>query len=126
MYGDKWGDIDYSREARPKITKAFRGLRKIGFVARQSFWCCSSCAWAALEEKDAGKPIVFYHKQGNDYFKRTGNVYLTFGRNVDNSDDEDVANIGKQIVSALTREGLTVEWDGTAGTTIQVVTKTNT
>ena len=118
-------DVDWSREARPKITKAFRNLRKeFGFVARQNYWCCGSCAWAAIDTpKNAGKPVVFYNQQSNASFKNTGNVYLSFGRVVDEAHDEDTVLIGKQIYAALVKEGLPVDWDGTADKSIQVVTK---
>lgn len=118
-----WGYIDQSTVTRAKITAAFKKLRKNHkFIARQAFWCCGSCAWAALDiEKNQGKPVVFYNKQANEAFKTDGDVYLTYGRIVDDADDADVAALGRLIYDALIAEGAKVEWDGTADRTIHVL-----
>ena len=45
-------------EENQTTTKAFRELRKYGYIAKQNFWCCQSCAWADLTDKEAEKAVV--------------------------------------------------------------------
>lgn len=33
---------------KANLNQAFKELRKLGYFARQNFWCCQSCAWAAV------------------------------------------------------------------------------
>lgn len=56
---------------KENLNKAFKELRKRGYLARQNFMCCSNCAGTALADaatklKDKGKDVrgcVFYHHQ---------------------------------------------------------------
>ena len=82
------------------LTRAFRALRKEGYTAKRHFWCCGSCAWAALSKEEAEKAILI-HKQGEENVKEYGEVYVQW------------AGDGEQIVAALKGAGLVCEWDGT-------------
>lgn len=113
-----------------KITKAFKELRKKGWFARKSFWCCQSCGCAAVPNEYNNK-FVFYHKQDADaiktrrsrYYGRMSNVvaqvgdimdrgmYMTHGEGGD----------GKEVVNALIAAGLNVEWDESNNTRILVM-----
>lgn len=90
-----------------KLTAAFRVLRKEGYFARKNFWCCQSCAWAAVPEEKAAK-AVFYHKQDADMLRTSNAVYLAWAGN------------GKEIVSILESNGLCVTWDGSDNSRILV------
>lgn len=126
-------------EAKPKLTAAFRALRKEGIVAKQSFMCCGSCAGAQIANDieaaiDAGKArpagCVFYTKQGGFFdghpearFTKVTKLYLQFG-DVQTTKHGTVGigtvEVGKRICKALEAVGLAYEWDGTADKTIVV------
>lgn len=94
---------------KEKLTKAFRALRKVGYIARQNFWCCQSCALSALNAlPDECVKYVFYHKQDADNLRDNGACYLAWGGD------------GEQIVSILKEAGIAVEWDGNSATRIKV------
>jgi len=84
------------------INKAFRKLRKMGYFARQSFWCCQTCVWGAVPE--GSDKVVFYHTQDAESIK-TGNIkgglYLAWSGN------------GHEISEVFTKLGFKVEWNGT-------------
>ena len=98
------------------INQAFRELRKKGYFARQSFWCCQSCGWSAVPE-DKAKKVVFYHKQDADHIKEgtigNGGLYLAWAGN------------GKEIANTFTNLGFKVDWDGTDGKRICVHSQNN-
>jgi len=81
------------------VNKGFRNLRKLGYVAHQDFWCCSTCGWAALTDEEANK-AVFYHHQDKQSMIETGKLYLAWSGD------------GNEIVKLFTDLGLKVVWDG--------------
>jgi hypothetical protein len=83
---------------KSQITAAFRKLRKAGYIAKQKFWCCQSCGWAALPD-DAEK-VVFYHAQDADCIQN-GDFYLAW------------AGDGQEIVSIFNSCGIVATWSGT-------------
>ena len=89
------------------LSKAFRALRKEGYVAKQNFMCCQSCAWAELSEGEAEK-AVFYHNQDYQDLKRGDDLYLAWSGD------------GNLIAETLIKNGMTISWDGTADTRIIV------
>jgi len=95
---------------KDQVNKAFALLRKAGYIAKQNFWCCQSCAWAALSD-DVTK-VVFYHRQDNDAWKGKelkDNLYLAW------------MGDGNEIVGIIQSVGLQVEWGGTEGTRIKIL-----
>jgi hypothetical protein len=74
--------LTMSKITRERLTIAFRALRKEGYTARQNFWCCQTCAWAALTEEQAER-AVFYHHQDRDALNRTGRVMLAWSGDAD-------------------------------------------
>lgn len=92
------------------LSKAFKTLRKAGYIAKQNFTCCSSCGWYAIAEElrakgadDAaieGAKIVFYHSQDATNLRKTGNVYLAW------------AGDPTEIRKAFECEGFEVEHNG--------------
>ena len=90
------------------LTRAFGALRKKGYFARQNFWCCQSCGWAAIPAEKTGK-VVFFHNQDNrDKIK--GKPFMLAW-----------AGDGQEIVDTLKEFGVETSWDGDSGKRIQVV-----
>jgi hypothetical protein len=96
---------------KQKVNNAFRQLRKIGYFARQDFWCCQSCAWNAVPEEN--KKVVFYHHQDNDAWGKSGSLkddlYLAWS-----GDSEEICQI-------LRNNGLQVFHDGSENTRIKIL-----
>jgi len=126
-------------ECRDAILRAFKKLRSQNIRTRANFWCCGSCACAAItnldeERKKKGqKPYdgaVYWHRQSNEDLVKSGNLYIYFcveakldgkGSDTDPDDTERRAkSIGDKLVAALRAEDLDVEWDGSTGTAILV------
>jgi hypothetical protein len=91
------------------LNDAFKKLRKQGYFARQNFWCCQTCACAAIPKAKENK-YVFYHNQDNESIKNgnidKGGMYLAWSGN------------GKQIVDIIRATGLNVTWNGKETTRI--------
>lgn len=94
-------------DLRDAIKTAYKDLRCQGYFCRSNFWCCGTCACAAIPE-DWSEKYVFYHRQDAQDIDRSGSCYLGW------------AGDGRAIADAMTRAGLTVEWDGTPRTRILV------
>ena len=93
--------------SKTKITAAFKELRKLGYYARQNYWCCQSCAWSDVPDEKSSK-VVFYHNQDNDDLKRKGECMLAW------------AGDGNEIVSVLNKHGIKTEWSGSSDKRIQI------
>lgn len=85
--------------SKHNLNKSFKELSEMGYFAKQNFWCCQNCAWAAMHEKQA-KKAVFYHMQDNEDLKEKGMCYLSWSGN------------GEEIVSILNKNGIKTSWDG--------------
>ncbi len=117
---------------RSVLLQAFEDLRKQGLIARANFRCCQSCAGYEISEKvskmskeEAGKVkgCVYWHQQDEDNLKERGSLYLAYG-NLETTGNGTVGlptvEVGKMVVETLKRYGLSVEWDGSEGSRIQV------
>lgn len=109
--------------ARKRLNQAFRSLRRDGLLAKQSYWCCLSCAASNIEsEAKPGKshPIgyVLYTKQAgflrDDGSGRVRKLVLNFGSLGPDSDKKGrrAKAVGELIQKTLEDCGLTVEWSG--------------
>lgn len=107
-----------------KITTLFKKLRKQGFVAKQNFSCCGNCAGYAIATQvsaaiDAGKKtplgVITYHKQATESWKRTGELYLSYGV-IGTEKHGDIGlpteRVGKRICAELQALGIPYEWNG--------------
>jgi len=92
---------------KEQINKAFKELRRVGYFAKQDFWCCQSCGWGAMTDKEAEK-AVFYHRQDLERFKETGELMLAWSGN------------GAEIVRIFEHFGLKINWNGLGDTRISV------
>ena len=95
------------RRQDPKITGAFKALRKAGYFARQNFWCCQSCGWAAIPEEKS-KKVVFFHNQDAERKRAGSSFYLAWSGD------------GAEICRILSEHGVKTEWDESPDTRIRV------
>ena len=116
------------------LTQAFADLRKMGFIARQNFMCCSSCAGYKIavdiekmikggKKKEKITGCVYYNKQSGKTLRDGGAFYLQYGQvNTEKYGDVGLPTVecGRLIVEALVKNGLEVEWDGTEDCAILV------
>jgi len=119
---------------KTQLTKAFQTLRKQGFIARQNFSCCGSCAGYELtdmasDRKDKGvevKGAVFYHRQDAEVFgSRSRSTMLNIRFSPLDSTKHGLIGlsqevIGDAVVAALKEQGLSVRWSGLGSETIKV------
>lgn len=99
------------KEFKEKINKAFRILRKKGYIAKQNFLCCQGCASAELASKyspDELNKVVYYHSQDNENLIYDREFYICW------------AGEGKEIVEVFKECGLNPEWDGDKGKRILI------
>jgi hypothetical protein len=126
-----------------KLNQAFALLRKQGFIARQNFSCCQSCAGCEIANKvsanlDKGmdpkafKGCVFYTKQDGEALKPYGrhnqdrftHMYLSYGpvdTDKHGSQGLNSKEVGQALLQVLTSVGIEVEWDGNENTRIAVL-----
>jgi hypothetical protein len=107
-----------------KLDSAFAELEGEGILARQHYWCCSTCGHAAAweEVKQARterevKGYVLYHEQDTE-----GAVYGSFFLAYGAAEDSDEAMIGvaNTIIETLGRFGIKTEWNGQTDSRILV------
>lgn len=123
---------------KQKVNRLFAILRNThGFVARQNYMCCGSCAGAAIasEPRGHGRPYAFYCQQSNEAWEREGRgrgpytgdleqtLYVNFGFYSGNDDESPTLflNAGRTIVSEAEALGLRVSWDGAASSAIGIL-----
>ena len=108
---------------RSKVLKAFRLLRKQGFIAKGNFSCCTSCATSELENMaKLEKNIVgwvYWHKQCEKTYQEIGELYLGWGLLEDG--DDKAKEVVKKICKALTACGVKYEWDGSLTKKVKVI-----
>jgi len=99
---------------KDRLNKAFRQLRKEGFVAKQNFLCCSLCATSEIGLTSPDKPFVYYHQQDTDdlrrLIERNRTPYIYLGWKGD----------GNKIKTIFESFGIQVEWDGENHTKIKI------
>lgn len=112
------GQTERYKEVRRDIMGVFRQLRKEGYTALANYKCCNSCAWAAIDDevRQSEKGYVFWHKQADDDFKKTGTLRLNFGHDVEVMSGE----VAEHVVKLLKEKGIPVEWDGNINKKIKV------
>ena len=100
---------------REDLRKAFVQLRRNGFFARMNFWCCMSCACAAIP--DEATKYVYFHNQNNERLVSSGECYLGWGAD---SSDADFDRIGLEIIETLNAHGIDCMWTGNSGRKIMI------
>jgi hypothetical protein len=105
------------------ISRAFEDLRKQGFLAKENFLCCQTCAGYDLTieaEKliKEGKEVngcVYWHGQDEDNWNEIGQMFLAYGE----MESEKCGTIGlptkevgKLVMKALKKHHVPCEWNG--------------
>lgn len=117
------------REIRARVQKAFRWLRRRGFVCRARYKCCMTCAIhgiAALARESNKEYSCYWHWQDDEYFEAIGELYLRFcyfpPKKLSDKVDTTLMELrmAKMIAEAMTRYGLALEWEGNIGKAIIV------
>ncbi|MFD3520211.1 DUF6891 domain-containing protein [Streptomyces sp. NPDC058653] len=105
-----------------RITSVFAELDARGVVARENFTCCRSCGLSEIgaEPDNPGsvRGFVFFHTQGTEAVAAGGGLSLYYG-GFDGSETTTTA-IGHEVTTALGSAGLSVRWDGSPGSAIEV------
>lgn len=109
--------------SKGQIAELFADLRTSGFIARQSFMCCSSCACAGIaanKKLRACSGVVYYHRQDAEVWNnpRHKSLMLRFGSASD--DEAKTVEVGHKIVQRALALGIPTSWNGEAGTCITV------
>ena len=115
------------REVRVRIARAFRSLRKQGFIARMDYGCCRSCAGGELDAlinarnaKGANITMyVYFTRQGTESLKDGHDLYLSYGAPA--MSPARTEDAGHLLKDALVAEGLTVEWDGSPAMCVKII-----
>jgi hypothetical protein len=101
-----------------RVDAAFAELDEAGIIARQNFSCCGACGTNEIHDElekaeKAGQPVrgyTFFHIQDTEQAVAGEALFLSYG-SVSKDKGEAVA-IGHEILTALTRHGLTPGWNG--------------
>ena len=98
-----------------RLNAVFSTLRKEGFVAKESFWCCKYCAWEHLKDFPNNTNIVFYSKSEG-------------GNSISNKEIKNILNLNWQgdanrIIEVLNDNGFNVIWDNDNNSCIQILPK---
>ncbi|MFE9463642.1 DUF6891 domain-containing protein [Streptomyces virginiae] len=103
-----------------RITRAFAALEASGITARENFTCCRRCGLGeirAVGSQDA-RGFVFFHSQATEGAAAGQDLFLLYGGF--ESDEALTASVGREVVAALTAEGLAWAWGGSAHDAIRV------
>jgi len=140
MYGRTEMDWETRKrfdENKPRLRRAFAGMRKANLIARMNFSCCGGCGSYDLgsQVQAAGGErlgYVFYHQQNNDRLESSGRCCISFGpwyeRDVDGTEpdishelhDERTKIIGAIAVAELVAAGIKTDWNGDPSHTIEI------
>jgi hypothetical protein len=116
------------------LTAAFGALCDLGYIAREDFSCCGTCAGYELttlaeEAIDRGRPAesirgaVYYHRQDAERFAARTDFHLGYGALDSRRYGElglPTEQVGREVVRVLGEHGVETEWDGDANTRIRV------
>jgi len=101
------------------VREMFATLRKHGIVARMALECCSSCAWASLENDTlVPTPCVFFHRQDDAHARSAPDATLaiaygyTHNELLGDSSDALLTELGQIVAKAAAGGGLYYEWNG--------------
>ncbi|MEU0245022.1 hypothetical protein ABZ192_11940 [Streptomyces sp. NPDC006235] len=110
------------RTGPDRLERAFSALDDDGIVAREDFTCCRGCGMSEIGAEADGKPgvrgFVFFHHQGTRGAAQGHGLSLHYG-GFDGSEETTKA-VGHEVVAALAAAGLSAEWDGDPGQSIDV------
>ncbi len=102
-----------------RLDLAFAELENNGIICRQDFADCLTCGYAEIWDevkkvKRTGKTVrgfTFFHQQDTEHAVLDGGIHLGYGSLLD--DEKADLAIAGEVVDALRRHGLRVEWADT-------------
>lgn len=114
-----------------RLRQAFDVLEERGLLTRENYWCCQTCAFAAItdeigEELDDGSDVrgfVFFHSQDTDRAVEEGYLLLSYGgigREPGREGPAPSKEIGEEIVELLRSAEFAPEWSGSPNDPIEV------
>ena len=123
-----WEQRRREQESWPAVTdpdrlaEAFNALEAGGVTARMNFTCCGSCGRAEIgaEAAEGAHGFAFFHSQDTDRVAEGGPLWLAYGHFVDAPGGVTTAEVGAEVVAALTAAGLRAEWNGSPEKAIRV------
>jgi len=105
-----------------RIEAAFESLREANYVAEMNVGYTKQDAWPELGDRvkrTRAKGLVFFHGQDAARLAESpADLYLGF--DCESGDDTEMLAVGRAAVDAMTAQGLTVAWDGSASTRVLV------
>ena len=121
-------DFEQVAAIRSRVKAAFSELARVGFICKTNFSCCMTCAVAELgeiAEKRRRNRAVYWHKQDEEHFRKGGILSVRYcycpPKGIDGDTSRLETQIGEQVVAALRKAGLEVQWPGNPNVTIEVV-----
>jgi hypothetical protein len=107
-----------------RLDMAFADLERQSILARQDYWCCSTCghaaAWEEVKHAQADGPMkgyVFFHNQDTQYAV-WGEILLAYGAVEDS--EQALIDVAKTIIETLRRHKIATEWSGNTNERILV------
>lgn len=102
----------------PEFQPVIMALREQRIIAKADYWCCQTCAGAAIEaritrcKERGGDPIgvCYYHHQDRARFYRDGILYLSY--DVTDGSPYNQTELGHIIAAAVRNLSWKVEWNG--------------
>ena len=83
--------------AKQALLKGFIQARKFGYIAKQNFTCCTSCARTEMKEL-AKDGYLFYTLQDAEQFRLTGKMSIAISAKTDsNIGMEEIAEIFQSV-----------------------------
>lgn len=109
--------------AYERLRQTFEVLEERGVLARENYWCCQTCAYAAIDEEiaeelDAGGAVrgyVLFHSQDTDRAVESGHLLLRYGgitRDPERDGPEASKAIGEELVALLRSSDFAPDWSG--------------
>ena len=107
-------------QAKERVNKLFKRLRQEGYIAKQAYLCCRSCALHAIWDRVAKlgtgilKRYVFYSRQGVPDLTTEAGVWLSWGaiRIGEDPTADEVEAAGLRVIELAQEVGLEADWNG--------------
>ncbi len=112
---------------RCRLKLAFGKLRKLGFITKSNFSCCSTCAiyeLGEIAEKRRRNRAVYWHGQDETDFRKGDSLNVRYcylpPKGIEGDATRVRTEIGEQVVAALKEAGLELDWNGNPNVIIRI------
>jgi hypothetical protein len=115
------GELASGSPSYDRLHRVFCELEAAGVLARENYWCCQTCAYAAIDREivEAGerqvRGYVLFHSQDAERAADGGGLLLRYGGVTADPQREGPAatkKIGEEIVMRLRAVDLVPQWSG--------------